>query len=197
MRGWSPRFPKEALPNGIAWRDDRLHVADSELGRIWTMPADGSGPAEVWSDDILLKPSVGHVFPGPNGIQFFHDELYVANSDQMTILAIPVEADGSAGEVRVHATDAPCDDFSFDIHGNLYGTTDPFNTVIEVTTDGEVSVLLSAANGIDGPSATVFGRTGTDRKALYITNAAFPFFSTTHQPSLMRYELGVTGAPRY
>ena len=34
-----------------------------------------------------------------------------------------------------------------------------------------------------------------DRFNLYITNGAFPFFSTTHQPSLMRLHPGVPGGP--
>lgn len=59
---------------------------------------------------------------------------------------------------------------------NLYGTTDPFNTVLRVALDGTVEVLLTAADGPDGPTATGFG-VGADNKNLYITNAAFPFFS--------------------
>jgi len=34
---------------------------------------------------------------------------------------------------------------------------------------------------------------GDDRFNLYITNAAFPFLSTTLKPSLMRLHLGVPG----
>jgi sugar lactone lactonase YvrE len=188
-------LPPSALPNGVAYRAGDVYVADSELGVIWRAPADGSGPAEVWADDPLLEPSPGHVFPGPNGLQFFHDEIYVANSDQFTILAIPVTG-GEAGPARVHAAGIGCDDFAFDVHGSLYCTTDPFNTVVRVDPDGSLEVLLTAADGLDGPSATAFGRTAGDNQDLYITNAAFPFFSTTHTPKLLKLSLDVPGMPR-
>jgi hypothetical protein len=57
-------------------------------------------------------------------------------------------------------------------------------------------VLLTSDDGLDGPSATVFGRSHNDRFDLYVTNGAFPFFSTTHMPSLIRVEIGIPGAPR-
>jgi hypothetical protein len=131
-------------------------------------------------------------------VQFFGDELYVANGDAATVLAVELEHHDAAGAVRVHATGTPCDDFAFDVLGNLYCGTDPFQTVLQIAPDGTTSVLLSAADGLDGPSATLFGRHGTDRLELYITNAAFPFpgYSTAHRPSLMRALLPIPGAPR-
>lgn len=190
------QLPTNALPNGITIDGDTLYVADSNLGLVWSVPKDGSAAASVWCDDPLLLPSIGHVFPGPNGVQVFRGEVYVANSDQGTILAIDIEPDGSAGAVRVHASNAPCDDFAFDVRGSLYCTTDPFNTVVRVDPDGSSTVLYTAADGLDGPSATVFGRTHGDRLQLYISNAAFPFFSTTHAPSVFTVGLGVPGQPR-
>ena len=38
-------------------------------------------------------------------------------------------------------------------------------------------------------------KSSLDRFNLYINNAAFPFFSITHRPSLMRLHLDVPGAP--
>ena len=191
-------LPLAAIPNGLDLDDDELYVADSSMGVIWRVPAAG-GPAEIWLDHPLLKlpPDAPAGFPGPNGLKLFHGEVYVSNSAAGTILAIPIAHDGSAGEPRIHAhLPAPsgCDDFSFDVHGALYCTTDPFLTVVKVNPDGSTEILLTAADGLDGPTATAFGRKGQDRFNLYITNGAFPFFSTTHQPSLMRLHLGVQGA---
>lgn len=108
-----------------------------------------------------------------------------------------INEDGSAGAWRVHASGVALDDFAFDVKGNLYGTTDPFNTVVRVRPDGTSEVLLTAADGLDGPTATAFG-VGRDSKALYITNAAFPFFlgPDPRRPSLMRLEVGIPGKPR-
>jgi sugar lactone lactonase YvrE len=183
-----------ALPNGIAFHAGFLYVADTNLGQVWRIPAAG-GPAEVWASDPLLAP-LPDFFPGPNGLQIFHNEVYVAVSDRAHVVAFWIERDGSAGPARVHATGVGLDDFAFDVEGNLYGTTDPFNTVLRVRPDGSVETLLTAADGLDGPTAAAFGRGEADQTSLYITNAAFPFFSTTHRPSLMRLEVGIPGKPR-
>jgi sugar lactone lactonase YvrE len=195
-------IPLEGIPNGIALRRGYLYIADSSLPWIWRVPADG-GPAEKWIESPLLQqppPIPGFaILPGTNGLQIFRQELFISNSGQGTIVAIPFEPDGSAGTPRVHATlPAPMggDDFAFDVHGAIYCTTDPFNTLLKISPDGTTTeFLLTAADGLDGPTAATFGRTGQDRFNLYITNGAFPFFSTTHNPTLMRLHLGDPGAP--
>jgi sugar lactone lactonase YvrE len=190
-------LPIEALANGITIHHDRLYVADSSLGRVWTLPLEG-GPATVWIQDDLLFAPPGSPFPGANGIKVYHGDLYVSVSGAGTILAIPFLHNDIAGAPRIHAQVPPpqgCDDFSFDVHGSLYCTTDPFRTLIRVDPDGSSHILLTAADGLDGPTATAFGIHGEDRFNLYITNGAFPFFSDTHQPSLMRLRLDVPGAP--
>src|SRR5262245_23941576 len=111
------QLPPDAVPNGIALRHDALYIADSELGVVWTVPTSG-GAATIWSDDPLLKPGLGHIFPGPNGLQIFHNEVYVSNSDQARIVAIGINPDGTAGAIRVHAAGVACDDFAFDLQGN-------------------------------------------------------------------------------
>jgi len=190
-------LPGDALPNGITLHHDRLYVADSALGRVWTVPVDGGTPS-VWIQDNLLFTAPGSPFPGANGIKVYHGEVYVAVSGTGTIVAIPFLHNDLPGAPRIHAhLPAPqgCDDFAFDVHGSLYCTTDPFLTVIRVDPDGSSEILLTAADGLDGPTATAFGVHGQDRFNLYITNGAFPFFSVAHRPSLMRLRLDVPGAP--
>ena len=186
-------LPPDALPNGIAYRAGQLYVADTNLGQVWRIAADGSS-TEVWTNDPLLAP-LPDFFPGPNGLQIFHDEVYVSVSDRAHVLAFPIRADGSAGPARVHATGVGLDDFAFDVHGDLYGTTDPFNTLVRVSPAGAIDVLLTALDGLDGPTSCAFGVRG-DNQALYLNNAAFPFFSLTHRPSIMRVDIGVPGHPR-
>lgn len=186
-------LPPDALPNGLAYRAGWLYVADTNLGRVWRVAADGSSTT-VWSQDPLLTP-LPDFFPGPNGLQIFHDEVYVSVSDRAHVLAFPIHGDGSAGPARVHATGVGLDDFAFDVDGNLYGTTDPFNTLVRISPAGAIDVLLTAADGLDGPTSCAFGVQG-DNQALYVNNAAFPFFSTTHRPAIMRVEIGIPGQPR-
>ena len=190
-------LPLASIPNGIALRRGFLYVADSSLSRVWRVPADG-GTAEVWIEDPLLAGDLGAGLPGANGLKIFRHEVYVASSTQGLMVAIPIEPDGSAGAPRVHAVmpaGTGCDDFDLDVHGSIYCTTDPTNLLVRLDPDGTTEILLTAADGLDGPTAALFGRRGQDRFNLYITNAAFPFFSTTHQPSLMRLHLGVPGGP--
>ncbi|HEX8500856.1 MAG TPA: hypothetical protein VF659_09710 [Pyrinomonadaceae bacterium] len=190
-------LPQGAAPNGIAYHDGWLYVSDTLLGRVWRVHPGGAGAAEVWTADPLLTPLFIPLVPGPNGLQVFRGEVYVAVSDRAHVAAFPINDDGSAGPGRVHASGVGLDDFAFDVHGNLYGTTDPFNTLVRVSPGGAVEVLLTAADGLDGPTSAAFG-VGRDSKSLYITNAAFPFFPgpTPRRPSLMRLDVGVPGQPR-
>jgi len=187
-------LPANAVPNGIAYRDGNLYVADTNLGQLWRVST-STGAYEVWAQDPLLTP-LPDFFPGPNGVQLFHDEVYVSVSDRAHVIAFPILSDGSAGAPRVHATGVGLDDFAFDVKGTLYGTTDPFNTVVAVYPDGTSEVILDVTDGLDGPTAAAFGRGEGDQKNLYVANAAFPFFTTTFRPSIMRVNVGIPGKPR-
>lgn len=157
----------------------------------------GSGQPEIWADDPLLKIAPGSPFPGPNGVQFYRGSVYVANSSTGGIIEIPIENDGTAGQAVLFGSIFPqgCDEFTFDKLGRVYCTTDPFNTILRLSADGTVETLLTAADLLDGPTSVAFGRKGKNRKNLYITNAAFPVFTTTFRPSLMRLRLDVKGDP--
>ncbi|MDP9365518.1 MAG: ester cyclase, partial [Chloroflexota bacterium] len=145
-------------PNGIAL-DDRgnVFVADSTLGVVWRIPT-GGGEATRWAASDLLAPRPFlATFPGANGVELFGGALYVSNPDRMTIVRVPVLADGTAGEPEVWASGVGIDDFAFDVRGNLYGTTHPFNTVVRVRPDGTRETVAAAAEGVVGPTAAAFG----------------------------------------
>ena len=191
-------LPGSAGPNGIAYHDGWLYVADSRLARVWRVHSDGQSPAEIWTDDPLLQPPSGPPtgFPGPNGLQVFHDEVYVSVSSRAHVVAFPINADGSAGPGRVHI-ELGLDDFAFDVKGNLYAMNNFFNMVIRVTPNGMQKTLLAFNDLLDGPSAGAFG-TGDDSKTLYITNLANPNFmgQNPRRPSVMRLDVGIPGKPR-
>lgn len=182
--------------NGIDVHKGFIYAADTFGGLIWRIPAAGGAP-EIWADDTLLKVPPGSPFPGPNGVQFYKRKIYVANSATGNIVAIPILRGGAAGEPYVHATVFPmgCDEFTFDVLGRIYCATDPFNTLVRLDPDGSSEILLTADDLLDGPTSCAFGRRGRNKKNLYLTNAAFPVFTTTFRPSLMRLRLDVPGAP--
>ena len=119
------------------------------------------------------------------------------NPSQGSVVAVRVSPDGTAGTSRTHAAGVFCDDFAFDVNGNLYCGTDPFNTVVRIASDGTMETILAAVDGLDGPTAVLFGRRdeGFD---LYITNGAFPFFQVPppRLRSLLRLQLDVHGFPQ-
>jgi len=43
-----------------------------------------------------------------------------SNPSQGSVVAVRVSPDGTAGTSRTHAAGAFCDDFAFDVNGNLY-----------------------------------------------------------------------------
>ncbi|WP_299227378.1 hypothetical protein [uncultured Psychroserpens sp.] len=190
-------LPLNAVPNGISLKDNMLYIADSGFdGKIWRVSKDGGTP-EIWADDPLLKLiNPGVMAPGPNGIQYYNGEFYVSNPNQGLLLAITLDNNSNSGALRIVSDNTFFDDFAIDALGNIIGTTDPFNTVEKIYPDGTKTILLSEEDGLDGPTAAIFGTRGLDRYNLYITNAAFPFFTENFQPSLMKLELGIPGAVR-
>src|SRR5690606_2637664 len=186
-------LPPEVFANGLAHRFGQLYASDSFSGRILRAPVWG-GEAGVWVEDPLLDPAPSGFGPlGANGVQFYEDELYVANSWTGAIVAFEIEPDQSAGASRVHATlDHPCDDFAFDRCGTMYCGTNYHDSIVAIHPDGETEVVLSGGDFLDGPTAAAFGR-AEDRHTLYISNASFPFFANRGSPSVVAVELDVPG----
>jgi hypothetical protein len=188
--------PSFVVWNGIDVHKGFIYAADTFGGLVWRIPTTGGSP-EIWADDPLLQIPPGSPFPGPNGVQFFRGRIYVVNSSTGDIVSIPIRPNGSAGQPSVFGSVFPlgCDEITFDVLGRLYCTTDPFNTLARLSPDGSVEILLTAADFLDGPTSAAFGRRGRNKKNLYITNAAFPQFTMTFRPSLMRLRIEVPGAP--
>ncbi len=188
--------PPTTVLNGLDVDPRFLYAADTFAGLVWRVPKAG-GALEIWADDPLLEIPPGSPFPGPNGLKVFRREVLVANSSTGIIVAIPIQPNGTAGPARVWGTlpfPQGCDEFAIDVHGSIYCTTDPFNTLVRLDPDGTTEILLTAADLLDGPTSAAFGRRGTNRKNLYVTNGAFPIFGGV-RPSLMRLRLDVPGAP--
>jgi|GEM_PF-598793 len=199
-------LPAQSFPNGIALdRQGNMFIADSFLGLIWRIPR-GGGEAKVWLQHELLSPRqyIGS-FPGANGLKFYRGSLYVANSDKGIIVRIPVLRNSGPGNPRVHATGIPTDDFAFDVKGNLYSTTHPFNTVVRVRPDGSREVLATAEQGVYGPTAAVFGTLPGEQGTLFVVTDGGLFAGLlpggaehvpdTAHPSVITLDVGIRGLP--
>jgi sugar lactone lactonase YvrE len=174
-------LPPDSLPNGLALdrRTDRFYVADSALGRVWTIPASGGQP-QIWSAAPELAPNG---FAGANGLKVHDGAVWVSNLDAGTILRIPVGVSGQAGAPQVVAQGlGGVDDFAFTGRGNeLLATLNAPNRVVRVRPGQEPETVLDAADGLQSPtSLAVRGRD------VQILNAAF--FTLT-DPNILHVRL--------
>lgn len=170
-------LPSTGLPNGLALdaATQTLFVADSVTGSIFSVPTAGGDP-EVWSSDPALR-TTG--FLGVNGIKLRGGNLYASNLDLGTLLSIPVQPDGAAGEVEVVASDlVGIDDFDFTGNGDeVVATIDPDSEVVLVQADGTHATVLSASDGLSNPTSAL-----VSAGKLYIPSAAYV---TQEDPNLL------------
>jgi hypothetical protein len=166
--------------NGITFGDDgTLYAADSVNGRILALQPGGSSFA-VWLDDPALKPTssedpVGA--SGVNGLKVFGSYLYASNTAQGTLLRIPIWDDPRPIPEQVLSGRA-VDDFALDKDGAIYLAVHPDNTVVRVDPAGQQTVLGTAEDGLDGPTAIAIAQSG-----VITTNLGF--LGTRHHPSII------------
>ncbi len=194
--------------NGLAFdRHGDLFVSDSLLGAIWHIPADGSGPAEVWSYDPLLLDGCGDV--GANGVALWKDNVYVANTLRGLLVSIPILEDGSAGvpELIVGDNSNECefdelfglDGIALDVHGIVYALSVIQNKLIRIDPDDcTYETLLTEEDGLFNPASIAFGTGRGDRKSVFISNyALFDFAEPAASlgPAVLKFDVGAPGLP--
>lgn len=170
-------LPSAGLPNGLALdaASKTLFIADSVTGAIFSVPTAG-GDAEIWSADTALR-TTG--FLGVNGLKIRDGAVYASNLDLGTLLRIPLNSDGNAGNVETVASDlVGIDDFDFTGNGDeIVATIDPDSTVVLVQETGSHEIVLSAEDGLSNPTSALVA----DGK-LYIPSAAYV---TQEDPNLL------------
>lgn len=196
------------FPNDLAFDDHgNLYVTDPFLGLIWKI--DDDGDADVWlADPSLEGDAVSPFLPfhsfGVDGIAFDRKKrnLYVGNLDYGTIVRIPIECHGEAGEPEVWVDDyarlAGADGIAFDGDGDLYVAVNGQDRLVRVDDDGDVSVLAQGGL-LDAPSSVVFGQTLATKKKLYITSFAINRYLGVHpgapHPNLLVLNVPDKGLP--
>lgn len=166
-----------ALPagfiNGLALDGRTLYATDSSAGQVWRIPLNGSAPA-IWAQGGPLAKVTGF---GSNGIKVHAGAVWVSNTDNGTLLRIPIQRDGSAGAVQTRATGlAGIDDFTFDGRDVLAAINSASQLAV-IHPDGTHTIALTAANGLSNPtSIAVRG------KSVYVASAAY---RTQNDPNLL------------
>lgn len=205
--GASMRLPGTesiSFPNALAFdKRGNLYVTDTILGAVWRIPRRGT--AELWIQDPSLE---GFVLPDPgappfpigaNGIAYWKNGLYVANSTEAQIVRIPILEDGSAGTPEIVVKDppklTPLDGITLDVHGDIYAVVIGQSRLVRIDPDtGDIAELASAADGLDFPSSLAFGTGKGHRQSVFVVNFAIGPPGGAG-PALLRVNVGVPGLP--
>jgi sugar lactone lactonase YvrE len=216
------------FPNGLAF-DERgtLYVTESfsggpgayGQGGIWRIPR--RGEAELWIRDALLT-GVGIMGSpvGANGIAYFKGDLFVTNTDKGLILRIPIEGDGTPGQIELWKAVGPVPDspitglplmpdgLVLDVHGNLYLTVLTRCAVIRVGREDKVQETVAVfrptgqapAAELDTPASLAFGTGAGEQQNLFVTNLGLmagirPGLLPWAGKALVKVRAGVPGQP--
>ncbi len=155
---------------GIIYATDADSGADGDtgLGAIWRIDTDG--PATKWLESAALgSADPDSELPGANGLAVDDDVIYVANTAQSLVLAIPILPDGSPGDPTTIVDVVAPDGVTLDADGRLY-VTSALNEIVRVDLDGTVARLAAGPDApLACPTSLVVGA-GTTAGTMYVTN---------------------------
>ena len=157
--------------NGATFLTPTVVLAnDATIGRIFRVDL-GTETVATWAEHPLYQrdPHRSELIPGINGIKIWNGAAYISNTSQMTILRTPlVGPDFTAGEPEILHRDLVIDDFSLAADGTIYATTHIYDTVVRIEPSGDVVRIATAEDGVEGSTATAFGRRADDATDLYV-----------------------------
>lgn len=170
--------PNAKSLNGMTYlggQANLLLISDFIEGVVWTVDL-RSGESRISINNTYTR-STGF---GVNGMKVFDDHLYFTNSQQGTLVKVPVNSRGeAAGPFTVLARDGfEPDDFAIDAKGDCYVASflPGQNGIAFVPREGGNPTIIA---GVQGPTGAAFGRTAADRDTLYISTSGgdFAYFS--------------------
>jgi len=175
-------LPQTTIPRSLVVADDGTIFAGDLTGRIYKID-DGFEPS-IWLEHSLLQGSpdlpgpIGRP-PFPVGIEGLHIKdgfLYGTVVDYGRIIRIPINADGSAGEIEI-IVEKPeillgLDEIALDDQGNIYGVSAFLHEVYKITPNSEITVLADSNDGIDNPAGIVIGGHESEHD-LFVSNFAY------------------------
>ncbi|NEA31099.1 hypothetical protein [Streptomyces sp. SID13031] len=160
--------PGNGFPNGmdVDERTGQLYFSDSVLGLIWRAPLTGGKPT-VW----LRAPQFTRTdVLGVNGLKIRNGAVWATNTDQGTLMRIPIRHGGRPGPVQARSSGIQgIDDFAFvgDSDSVIAAVNLP-NRVDLIRADGSHSAVLEASDGISGPTTVAIRG-----KSIYVASASF------------------------
>jgi hypothetical protein len=180
--GYAPvqiaQLPADSFPHKMALDDQagELYIADSLLGVVWRVAVGGGTPV-IWARGPELQRT--SVF-GANGIALHDHAVWVSNTDQGTIVEVPIRADGSAGPIRTVVTGlaGEVDDFTvLSPDDTILAALNPSSQVVLIRPGAQPQVVLTAADGLSNPTDVA-----VQGGWIYVTSAAY---FTRNDPNLL------------
>ena len=198
VRQWC-ELPDALFMNGCTLHPNgrTLLACESASGHILAIDLDQPGRWEVWLQGDRLRPVVPG-YPGSNGIKIREGWAWISVSGRRLMVRVPIQPDGSAGDIEIAATRLEADDFAFGMSGSVYITTHPEHTLVRLDPSGARTTLAGPEQGMVGSTACAFGRAPGDEKALYVTTDGgflIPHESGIQDAKLVRMEVGESGWP--
>jgi putative intracellular protease/amidase/sugar lactone lactonase YvrE len=189
-------LPEAIFLNGMTQLDgNRYLVADSYKGAIWEVDI-GSKTAQIWlQDNLLARSNTSNPFPAVNGIKRYNNALFASNTQRQLLIRIPLTENHQPGLPEVFLSNVNLDDFAFDLHGNLYGTTHVYNSVVRVSPDKQITTIAKAEQGVAGSTSLAFGR-GDRRTSLFVTTnggMSLPLPTGIESGKVVQLDIGVEG----
>lgn len=119
------------------------------------------------------------------------DAVYVGVTEKAHVVAVPVNADGSAGEPSLFAQlpDA-IDGIAIDAAGGVISTHPLGNLITRLGPDGELEVIATEADGLDRPSSVALRTNEDGSTTAYVANFSIAFGTELgNGPSILVLEL--------
>jgi sugar lactone lactonase YvrE len=201
-----------AFANGLAFdKQGNLYVTESWTGTIWRITRDGD--LNAWFRHPSLE-GTGALAPtgrptGANGIAYHDGTLYVANSEQFSLVAVPITPSGEPGTPSTVIVFDPievspgvvvpaiADGVALDVQGDIYVTLLLGNAIARVSPDGTAETIASGGL-LDGPANLAFGSRNGERKTLFVANYStgelFGLDPRTEQ-GVLAIDVGIPGDP--
>lgn len=196
------------FPNAVIFDNKgNLYVTSTFGSSVWVITKDHE--VKQWVLSQLLtgaeNPLSGPL--GANGITFFQDALYVANTTTSQVIKIPILPTGEPGEAEALITFVDLgegllgglDGITVDAQGFLYVTLIADSKIYKVSPDGSSAAVVPDPNGaVRYPASLVFGKTRAKQKSLFMTNFEPGFPPGPFPPSsigLVRLDTDSPGKP--